>query len=84
VISQQRGITQQNIRRTKEAAEQWEGFAEEIKAGKRKAFLDHLEERGLLNQVVGSVFLVQACLKNDFLDTLHLVDYDQDRWLTSV
>jgi tyrosyl-tRNA synthetase len=39
----------------KEAEEQWQGFAEEIRAGKRKAFLDHLEERGLVNQVVGSV-----------------------------
>lgn len=37
----------------KDAKEQWNGFAEEIRAGKRKAFLDHLEERGLVNQVVG-------------------------------
>lgn len=42
----------------KEAEEQWQGFAEEIRAGKRKAFLDHLEERGLVNQVVGSASLV--------------------------
>jgi tyrosyl-tRNA synthetase len=55
VVSQRRSITQQNIRRLKEAEEQWRGFAEEIRAGKRKAFLDHLEERGLVNQVVGSV-----------------------------
>ncbi|EED20413.1 tyrosyl-tRNA synthetase, mitochondrial precursor (tyrosine--tRNA ligase) (tyrrs) [Talaromyces stipitatus ATCC 10500] len=52
-ISQKRCITQQNIRRQKEAEIQWKGFAEEIRAGKRKAFLDHLEERELVNQVVG-------------------------------
>lgn len=54
-ILQRRNITRQNIKRTEEAAEQWKGFAQEIKDGKRKAFLTHLEERGLVNQVVGSV-----------------------------
>lgn len=63
VILQKRGITQQNVRRMKEAEEQWQGFAEEIRAGKRKAFLDHLEERGLVNQVVGSVSLV-PCIRS--------------------
>lgn len=40
----------------KYAADKWKEFGDEIKAGKRKAFLDHLEERCLVNQVVGSVF----------------------------
>lgn len=55
----------------KEAEEQWQGFAEEIRAGKRKAFLDHLEERGLVNQVVGSVFHFIEFWKPIFR-TLHL------------
>jgi tyrosyl-tRNA synthetase len=36
-----------------DAKKEWAGFAEEIKAGKRKSFAQHLEERGLLHDVVG-------------------------------
>ncbi|KAJ5096044.1 hypothetical protein NUU61_005400 [Penicillium alfredii] len=50
---QQRCITQQYIRRMKDAEKEWAGFAEEIKAGKRKSFTAHLEERGLIHDVVG-------------------------------
>jgi tyrosyl-tRNA synthetase len=50
---QKRWITQQHLRRKAEAEEEWKGFAEEIKAGKRKSFVEHLEERGLIYQVVG-------------------------------
>jgi tyrosyl-tRNA synthetase len=50
---QTRCITQQYQRRTQEAEEEWARFAEEIKAGKRKNFAQHLEERGLLHDVVG-------------------------------
>jgi hypothetical protein len=39
----------------KEAEEEWARFAEEIKQGKRKSFVELLEERGLLHQVVGLV-----------------------------
>ncbi|KAE8159008.1 hypothetical protein BDV40DRAFT_274609 [Aspergillus tamarii] len=53
VVEQTRWITQQHIRRTKEAEKEWAEFAEEIKAGKRKNFAQHLEERGLLHDVVG-------------------------------
>ncbi|KAL1965888.1 hypothetical protein VTN77DRAFT_5021 [Rasamsonia byssochlamydoides] len=50
---QKRWITQQYLRRMAEAEEQWKGFAKEIKEGKRKSFVEHLEERGLIYQVVG-------------------------------
>lgn len=50
---QKRWITQNYIRRTKEAEQEWSQFAEEIKAGKRQSFVEHLEERGLIHDVVG-------------------------------
>jgi tyrosyl-tRNA synthetase len=37
----------------KEAEEEWAEFAKQIKAGKRKSFVEHLEERGLIHDVVG-------------------------------
>lgn len=39
----------------KDGEQEWAGFAEEIKAGKRKNFAQHLEERGLIHDVVGYV-----------------------------
>jgi tyrosyl-tRNA synthetase len=36
-----------------EGREEWARHAEEIKAGKRKNFAAHLEERGLIHDVVG-------------------------------
>ncbi|KAK2792355.1 tyrosyl-tRNA synthetase [Onygenales sp. PD_10] len=50
---QKRSITQQHKRRMREAEDQWKMQAEEIKAGKRKSFLESMEERGLVNNVVG-------------------------------
>ncbi|KAL2870261.1 tyrosine--tRNA ligase MSY1 [Aspergillus lucknowensis] len=50
---QKRGITQGYLRRMEGAKREWAEFAEEIKAGKRKSFAQHLEERGLLHNVVG-------------------------------
>ncbi|EEH46962.2 tyrosine-tRNA ligase [Paracoccidioides brasiliensis Pb18] len=52
-LLQARNITQNHIRRMREAEETWKGYAEEIKAGNRKSFLELMEERGLVNQVVG-------------------------------
>jgi hypothetical protein len=43
-----------------DAKKEWAGFAEEIKAGKRKSFAQHLEERGLLHDVVGYVHIYAA------------------------
>lgn len=51
--AQKRGITQQYLRRKKEAEQEWAGFAKEIKEGKRQSFAQFLEERGLLHDVVG-------------------------------
>lgn len=53
--TQRRCITQQHIARTKNAEKEWATFAKEIKAGKRKDFAQHLEDRGLLHDVVGWV-----------------------------
>ena len=39
---------------------EWAQHAEEIKQGKRKNFAAHLEERGLIHDVVGYVSLVEG------------------------
>ena len=39
----------------KDGEKEWAGFAKEIKAGNRKNFAQHLEERGLIHDVVGYV-----------------------------
>ncbi|KAH8693855.1 tyrosyl-tRNA synthetase mitochondrial precursor [Talaromyces proteolyticus] len=50
---QKRFITQQWIANTKQAKAEWDQWAVEIKEGKRKSFVQLLDERGLLHQVVG-------------------------------
>ncbi|KAJ5675579.1 Tyrosine--tRNA ligase [Penicillium macrosclerotiorum] len=50
---QKRWITQKYIQRMQEGREEWAKHAEEIKVGKRKNFAAHLEERGLIHDVVG-------------------------------
>ncbi|CEL10742.1 Putative Tyrosyl-tRNA synthetase [Aspergillus calidoustus] len=50
---QKRCVTQAYLKRMADAKKEWAGFAEEIKAGKRKSFAQHLEERELLHDVVG-------------------------------
>lgn len=52
---QKRWITQAYIQRMKDAEKEWQDTAKEIKAGKKKSFVEHLEERGLLHDVVGYV-----------------------------
>lgn len=52
-ICQTRSLTQQFLRRTEEAQQQWEQWAKEIKEGKRQNFVQHLESRGLIHDVVG-------------------------------
>lgn len=52
-LEAKRWITQQHQRRMKEAEEEWSEYAKEIEAGQRKSFVEHLEERGLLHDVVG-------------------------------
>lgn len=51
--AQTRSITQNYLRKTAEAADQWATWAGEIKAGKRKSMLAILEERGYVHQIVG-------------------------------
>lgn len=48
-----RPITQQHRRRMREAESQWLEQADEIENGQRKSFLSMLEERGLVNNIVG-------------------------------
>ncbi|KAJ5201886.1 Tyrosine--tRNA ligase [Penicillium cinerascens] len=50
---QKKSITQAYIQRMKDGKKEWAAHAEEIKAGKRKNFAAHLEERGLIHDVVG-------------------------------
>ncbi|PGH34934.1 tyrosine-tRNA ligase [[Emmonsia] crescens] len=52
-LVQKRNITMQHIRRMREGEEVWKSYAEEIKAGKKKSFLELMEERGLVNKVIG-------------------------------
>lgn len=56
--SQRRWITQAYLQRIADANAQWTGFAEEIKQGKRKSFVEHLEERELLHDAVGCVYYI--------------------------
>lgn len=53
VFVQKRGVTQQYVQRMKDAEARWAVQAEEIKAGKKQSFLSMLEERGLVQSVVG-------------------------------
>ncbi|PYH47364.1 tyrosine--tRNA ligase MSY1 [Aspergillus saccharolyticus JOP 1030-1] len=50
---QKRWITQKYKQRMKDAEQEWSLFAQQIKEGKRKSFVQHLEDRGLLHDVVG-------------------------------
>ncbi|KAL4962133.1 tyrosine--tRNA ligase MSY1 [Aspergillus stella-maris] len=50
---QRRTITKQHLSRMAEAKEQWAMWSKDIKLGKRKSFVEHLEERGLIHDVVG-------------------------------
>ncbi|KAJ5362569.1 hypothetical protein N7541_003413 [Penicillium brevicompactum] len=52
-FQQQRWITQKYVQRMKDGEKEWAGFAKQIKAGKRLNFAQHLEERGLIHDVVG-------------------------------
>lgn len=52
---QRRWITLAYIQRMKDAEKQWKEWAQEIKAGKRLSFVQHLEQRELLHDVVGCV-----------------------------
>lgn len=54
---QKRWITQQHIQRMEEARLDWLRRAKEIKDGKRQSFIEHLESRGLIHDVVGCVAL---------------------------
>lgn len=51
---QQRNITQNALRKMQTAEEEWLIRAEEIRNGKRKSVLEKLEERGLVNQIIGN------------------------------
>ena len=59
---QKRWITQAYIQRMKDAEKEWQETAKEITAGKKKSFVEHLEERGLLHDVVGYVEFVLVAL----------------------
>jgi tyrosyl-tRNA synthetase len=77
-LQQQRWITQNYIQRMKDGEKEWAEFAKEIKEGKRKNFAQHLEERGLIHDVVGYVrprpdyAFASACVRllNDILTSL--------------
>lgn len=45
----------------KDAEKEWTGFAEQIKKGDRISFVEHLEQRELLNDVVGCVRTSPVC-----------------------
>lgn len=50
---QRRTITRNHIRRIRTAEEEWKERKEDIKTGSAKSILEVLEERGLVNQIVG-------------------------------
>ena len=53
--TQRRWITEEFIRRMQRADQQWAEYAKEIKAGKRRSFVEHLEDRCLVKDYVGLV-----------------------------
>ncbi|KIW72158.1 tyrosine-tRNA ligase [Phialophora macrospora] len=53
-VSQQRWITRVHVRRIQEAEEEWQAKAKDIEAGNMKSMMAVLEERGYVNQIVGS------------------------------
>ncbi|KAH0841782.1 Tyrosine--tRNA ligase, mitochondrial [Fonsecaea pedrosoi] len=52
--AQQRWITQAHVRRIQEAEEEWRAKAQAIEKGNMKSMLTILEERGYINQIVGT------------------------------
>lgn len=50
---QKRTISQNALRKMQSAEEEWQARAEEVRGGHRKSVLEKLEERGLVNQIVG-------------------------------
>ena len=56
-VYQKRWITQQHLQRVEEGKLQWARWAKEIKEGKRQSFVQHLESRGLIHDVVGCASL---------------------------
>lgn len=52
-FQQKRWITQNFLKRLEEGRQEWASHAKEIKAGNRKSFVEHLESRGLIHDVVG-------------------------------
>lgn len=52
-FQQQRWITQNYLKRLEEGRQDWAAHAKEIKAGNRQSFMQHLESRGLIHDVVG-------------------------------
>ncbi|CAG8418388.1 unnamed protein product [Penicillium salamii] len=61
-FQQQRWITQKYVQRMKDGEQEWAGFAKQIKAGNRLNFAQHLEERGLIHDVVGERDLLHEIL----------------------
>ncbi|KIV78098.1 tyrosine-tRNA ligase [Exophiala sideris] len=53
-ISQKRSISRNHVRKIQDAEEEWRRRAREIEAGRMRSLLSILEERGFINQVVGS------------------------------
>lgn len=51
---QRRDITQNHLRKINIAAREWEERKDVIETGSAKSILDRLEERGLVNQIVGT------------------------------
>ncbi|KIX98530.1 uncharacterized protein Z520_05831 [Fonsecaea multimorphosa CBS 102226] len=54
IASQQRWIARAHVRRIQEAEEEWRAKAREIEKGNMKSMVTILEERGYINQIVGT------------------------------
>lgn len=65
-----------------EAKEQWDQWAQEIKEGKRKDFITHLEERGLIHDAVGydSPRLARKYIVNGIFLLFFAMKADQSLW----
>ena len=62
--NQQRWITRNHIRKIAQAEEDWSNRRDDIEYGTKRSVLEMLEERGLINQIVGTREQLKHLLDN--------------------
>lgn len=71
---QKRSVSTSFLNKKREAKEQWNAWATEIRAGKRKSMLEVLEERGFVHAIVGDRHALSQLMINKRLGAYVGVD----------